>query len=725
MTGPTEDSPPDTTTRALFSVTLLLSALLLFMVQPMYTRLALPHLGGAPIVWSAATVVFQTLLLLGYAAAGWLAPRMTPGALGAAHTALLVFTALVILPLQPPTSVVGAVTIPDLLAAFTFGVGLPYITLTVTSPLLQHWFARSTDPRAHDPYFLYSASNLGSLLALLAYPVAIEPWIGLGTQTRAWQAAYLVLAGLIAASAWRLRDAPPLPVQASLPVDPARAAQWTALAALPSGLIVAQTTLLSTDLTPTPFLWILPLAVYMFTWILAFSRHAPDAEDLERLLPLGVAIGLVGPTIGRTTSIAVPVITTLIAAFMVALAFHVRLRDLRPPPQQLGLFYFCTSLGGVLGSTLTGLVAPLVLSGPWEFYMVLALASVGTLGGAGARAGWTAASVVAAGAGWAFAHGLHAMGDVQVVVGRMLVLGAGAIVVARAGGRPLHAALASGVITGVTLVEAASGELLFRDRSLLGAYRVTLDEGSYRFYHGTTIHGLARAGESGRPATTAYYYEGSPISQAIQAARRVKGGPVRLASVGLGVGTMACLRQADERWDYYEIDQLVVDIARNDQWFRFMSACDPSAEVVIGDARQTLTAGPAAPTWDVIVLDAFSSDAIPSHLLTVEALRAYVQRLPPDGMIVVHITNRHMDLSGPLSATAAELGLQAALRFAPQTGEDIGIRLRAPSRVMALTRDAARLAALRELGWETHTAPPGTDAWTDDRTDLLTPLLFH
>jgi spermidine synthase len=712
--------------RRIFTASVILSATLLFALQPMFARMVLPTLGGTPMVWSVATVVYQSVLLGGYAAAAAIGPRLAPGTLGAVHVGLMLIAAATCLPFTAPTE--GASSIGGLLWVFLTGVSLPFFTLSVNSPLLQHWFARSDDPQAHDPYFLYAASNAGSLLALLTYPFLVEPWIPLSVQAWAWKIGYLTLAALLAITAYSIRHAPPLPHVAEEIPDVSTLVGWTALAALPSALLVAQTAALSTDITPAPFIWVLPLAVYMTTWMVAFSeRWCPEAETLARLQVIGVAFGLTATAAPLLGLIAV-VVLTLTANFLISLACHARLRATRPPAAMLGAFYMCTSLGGVIGSVTVGLVAPLVLSGPWEHLIVYAIAASGTAAAhARDRVGWIASWIAAGAAGWFITSTLsQATTDTTASYLFRAMVGLGILAIGLSQHRRVLAIACAGLVSGALVHGEPDTTVLYRARSLFGSYRVTANpDGTVAFVHGTTVHGLGLADDNGQPRAVGYHYSRAPITQTIETSRAVLDRPVSVATVGLGAGNMACLKRPDETWTYFEIDQIVVDIAKDTRLFRYMSRCDPEGRVVVGDGRLTLDKDADSP-WDIIVMDAFTSDAVPSHLITREAIEMYKRHLKPGGVIIIQASNRHVDLRGAVAATAAAVGLSAVTRDDIPSAAAHEAEVAMASRVITVSANEAILKTLEDQHqWKRLSPPDGLKAWTDDHTNVLLTLIGH
>jgi hypothetical protein len=724
---------------ALYATTLFASALLLFAVQPMFTKMVLPRLGGTPAVWSIAMVFFQAALLLGYFYAHLLATRLAPVTAAFVHLGLLV-AAAASLPIGIPAGF-GAPpatgTALWLIALFTASLGLPFVALAATAPLLQSWFAASGHRLAGNPYVLYAASNLGSFAALLAYPFVVEPLLPLRDQARLWSFGYAALALLVAAAGLIVARGtstrrPPAASHLSRPAFVERL-KWMALAAIPSGLVIGVTAHISTDVAAAPFLWVFPLALYLLTFVAVFRdrpwiRHETAAWLVPFLVaPLAISI------LGADRSFWAAVIgLNLLGFFLLALVCHGELYRRRPPATRLTEFYLLVSLGGVIGGVFAGLVAPNVFPGTYE-YPILIIAALFALP-ATASCGWrtfirdaapillVAAVIAIAGIGLGFrlpADGsillqLGLIGLVALMIisrarpGRMIPLAALAFLATELWSRP-----------GFARVETA--------RSFFGVHKV-LDSTDGRFrvlFHGTTIHGAERLREAdgtpvtGRPTPLTYYYFGGPISQAIGAARAAQGELRRVAVVGLGTASLACHRREGEHWTFFEIDPEVVRIARDPRLFRFLSGCAPTAPIVIGDARLTLAGW--SKQFDLIVLDAFSSDAIPVHLLTREAFAEYAARLSPRGMIVAHISNRYVELTRPLAAVAAASGFLAAVK---EERSELGVEFASNSTAAALVRrdsDFGDLVARK--GWRRLNPDPSVTAWTDDYSDILAAIV--
>ena len=718
-----------------YAATLFLSAALLFGVQPMFTKMVLPVLGGTPAVWSVAMVVFQGLLLAGYLYAHLMVRHL--GLRWAAGIHLTVAAvAFATLPIavapgwgRPPAEGEAA----WLVGLFVASVGLPFFAVAGNGPLLQAWFARSGSDRAADPYFLYGASNAGSFVALIAYPLAIEPLLPLASQGRLWGAGFALLAGLVAVCALiairgggTLADAPPAAIG---PAPTARQRlSWIAMAAVPSGLLVAVTAHVSTDVAAVPLLWVVPLALFLLTFVLAFRPILPvPGPLLDRLQAWGTGAVLMGIAFpAQMLSFALTVHLGLF--FVNALLVHRALYDRRPESGHLTEFYLCLSAGGVVGGLFAGLLAPHLFSTVLEYPILLAAALLcrpGLLQREGASARRQALEAVAVGGLAVLLAGLvaAAAGPLGALPERMtpglvamLVLVVGAMLSWTAPLRLVLLALAAYPVA--VACNPATGE---SSRSFFGVHRLSESaDGRFRLlHHGTTIHGAARIRQddgtpfSGRPEPTTYYAARGAIADTVMVARKLVPAP-SVAMVGLGAGSMVCHAAPGERWHAFEIDPEVVRIARTR--FPFLAACAPDMPVTIGDARLTLAEMPGR--VDLLLVDAFSSDAIPLHLLTREALGLYATRLSPQGVLALHISNIHVDLAPSLARLAADQGFVALLR-SDALQEPYEARLVVPAAVAILTRDHAAAAAARTLGWTDLVPDMRRTPWSDDYANII------
>jgi hypothetical protein len=716
----------------LFATTLFVSALLLFAVQPMFTKMVLPKLGGAPSVWSVAMVSFQAFLFIGYAYAHIIARMLTPARAAIVH---LLYLALIAVTL--PLGIAKGFSVPPadgpmlwLVGLFAASIGVPFIALSATAPLLQSWFAATGHPQARNPYVLYAASNLGSFCALLAYPFAVEPFLPLRAQGIIWSIGFSMLALLIAAAAVvaARNGSRAAPLVAALSARPTirERLNWTLLTAIPAGLVIAVTSYITMDLAAAPFLWVFPLALYLLTFVAVFRERPWIAHaQVLRFIPYVVAPLVIGVLGGDKVHWLAVIVLNLTAFVLIALACHGEAYLRRPAADRLTEFYLWTSFGGVLGGVFAGLIAPNVFNNIYEYPILVAAALLALPG-------------MFAGGQRHFLHevwpGLMAatlvvvlrlldvrLPDAQMPLQVLLVVIAGAMLFhVRRPARFFGLVVLAFVMTalyqpGVTVIEQA--------RSFFGVHKVVeTADGKYRLlFHGTTVHGAERISEtnSQRPEPLTYYYFGGPLSEVIEAARSAQGSIKQVAVVGLGTGSLACHQRDREHWTFFEIDPEVARIARDNRSFHFLSACGPTDEIVLGDARLTLSA--SSERYDLIVLDAFSSDAIPIHLLTREALYSYLARLELHGVIAFHVSNRHMELASVVAAVGATEGLTAY--FKEDNGADDFLNdYRANAQVVVMARVVTDLGDLpSRSGW--RRIEPKVAAWTDDYSDILRSIL--
>jgi uncharacterized integral membrane protein len=727
-----------------FATALFLSALMLFSVQPLFAKMALPKLGGAPAVWAVSMCFFQTALLAGYCYAHLLNRYLSPSRAVLFHIGLLALTCFA-LPIGLPASL-SEPPAGDayfwLLSVLALGVGMPFFAVSANAPLLQAWFARTGHADAKDPYFLYGASNLGSLGALLAYPLLIEPTMGLNTQSWVWAGGFGMLAVVIASCGLLMLERSTraeVVAQAAAPKSHALAMviswqtrlTWVALAAIPSALMVAVTTHITTDVGSAPFIWVIPLALFLLTFILVFKdKLAFNYGWLQVALPavLVVMLFVKGSVSG--------VLLALAASFMASLVCHRELYQRRPAASHLTEFYIWMSVGGVIGGIAAALVAPQLFTTVIEFKLALLLSLLcfpGVL--LGANAAVRPERVLAFGAAAAaFLYLNNTLVDAGHIANTgvlfWVLVEVALLCMFLTRKVPEHRAIIAMVLVACGTMKPGWTGALHQERSFFGTNTVKLSsDGRHRtMEHGTTLHGAERiVTDAGvaitRPVPATYYYPGSPMQRGIELARQtyVSGSaPFAVGVVGLGTGSLACYAQANETWRYFEIDPMVARIARDPKLFGFLSTCLPNNEILIGDARLTLKSQPDA-GFNYLVIDAFSSDAIPAHLLTREAFTSYLDKLTPGGVIAIHISNRYLDLAPSIAATVATLpGLNIAEAFSNPT-LDAPDALR--SQVLFVSKDQALMAEV--AAWPDGKALTAGNAtpWTDDYSDVLSALI--
>ncbi|MBN9580159.1 MAG: fused MFS/spermidine synthase [Afipia sp.] len=722
-----------------YTTAIFTSALLLFSVQPLFTKMVLPRLGGSPAVWSVAMVFFQSLLLAGYAYAHYLMTLQSRVAPVAIHLVLLVI-ALLTLPLsiasgwgEPPSSGYAV----WLLGLFAVSIGLPFFALAANNPMLQAWFVRTGHPDGPDPYFLYASSNIGSFLALLSYPVLLEPVFTLRTQNLIWTWGYGVLIVLIAACGWLLLRAPPMAVTAASDDDHAPAPDWSTrlrwifLAAVPSGLLIAVTAHISTDVAAAPLLWVLPLSLYLLTWVLVFqSRPLLPHRWMLALQPVAIAGVIVLLAIGGEQNLLLTLGGHQLCFFIIAMACHGELARTRPAARYLTGFYVALSFGGMVGGLFAGLIAPYAFSWIAEYPILLALAALcrppQTSPVRGNGVVWLlvvlAALMLIA---LSFRSGEvteYLEGERIWVIGAIAVAAAALALLLRTDRWRFAAVVALGLV--LLRVYPADNGRVETVRSFFGVHKIVVTpDGQYHvLMHGTTIHGAEKflnddgSKVQGRPEPISYYHKDGGIGRAIAAIRERKGGPIRVAVIGLGSGSLACQSQPGENWTFFEIDQTMVDTARDPRYFTFISSCEPNMKPIIGDARLTF-AKEADGAYDLIIVDAYSSDAIPIHLATEEAMAIYKSKLAPQGAVVMHVSNRHLELESVAVGIAEENDLKSWV-YNEDSGRDAEYIF--TTDVVISARDDADVGRIAsDPKWTFTEATEGQRVWTDDYSNVL------
>ncbi len=637
----------------IYAIAIFTSAALLFTVQPMVGKMMLPVMGGSPAIWNTCLVFFQAALLVGYAYAHLLAKIARKPAQVGIHIGLLVLAALT-LPIHLPDQVIPPVDASPvwfLLKTLALTCGAPFAILSATAPLLQRWFAMTDHKDARDPYFLYAASNAGSLLSLLAYPLVLERSFGVVKQADGWAVGFAIfvvltlLCGIVMVKRTAVQASStsppsgadyhetPAPVRSVRWVD---RAWWVALSAVPSSLLMGCTQYITTDVAAFPLFWVLPLAIYLVTFIIAFS---PRVERLG-VWPIWTAgalvpLSLLGLVISGKAQTVIPVSQILsmhlCLLFGGALSCHLVMARKRPVASRLTEFFLLTSLGGVLGGSFNALLAPVIFNEIYEYQF----------------------AILAAG---------------------LLV----SLVLFERRSPPVRlaglAAVVGAIMFGLLMLHIKASEaskdqrIVHQERSFFGVLRVLVSQSgrTRSLVHGTTNHGVQRLDEQGRSIPTSYYHASGPVGEAMKALW-LRPNFTRFAVVGLGTGAIAAYGRPEttlpdgtirprQQVDYYEIDPAVARIAQDNRFFTFLDGSAADVKVVLGDARQTLASAPDE-GYSLIVLDAFSSDAIPTHLLTLEALDLYRGKLREDGILLIHISNRHLNLGLMLGRGARELGM--------------------------------------------------------------------
>jgi hypothetical protein len=617
--------------------------------------------------------------------------------------------------------------------------GLPLLVVSATAPLLQKWFASTTHPDAGNPYFLYAVSNAGSLLGLLGYPILIEPRLRLAQQSRFWAVGYGVLTVLVlccAATMWR-RRAPESSsdtsasddLEGARPVAWRRRSRWMLLAFVPSSLMLGVTTYITTDVAPIPLLWVVPLGLYLLTFILVFARRPLLAPAwLGRVLCFLAVVLIVIMTVEVTQPAWFIVTLHLLMFFAAAMVCHSELAKDRPPAARLTDFYLCLSVGGVMGGCMNALLAPLLFRRVWEYPFVMLLACavrpVTPIPTVLAQKSWQKLL-------WPLGIGLLMAGlilslqsftAIPAPLSMLGIFGVPALLAYRLVKRPVPFALSLGAMLAATsLYVSSQGRILHVERDFFGVLRVTTDpQGKFhQIVQGNTVHGRQSVDPSQATEPLSYYHRTGPVGQVFEAFAAAPAAP-RVAIIGLGAGALACYAQPTQDWTFYEIDPAVQRIATDPTYFTFLKHSSATKlNVVLGDARLRLQEAPER-QYGLLVLDAFSSDAIPVHLLTREAMRLYLQKLADHGLIALHISNRRLDLKPVVANLANDARLVCLNR------DDLAIS----ATELAEGKDASQWVILarakEDLGtlpsdqrWQPLPARTSFGLWTDDFSNII------
>ena len=712
---------------AAFVVAAFASSFLLFWLELLFSKMALPLLGGSPAVWNSCLMYYQAVLLAGYAYAHVVSRRLSIRSQIVAHS-LIGVASLAVLPIAMPRGWTPPTTdnvIPWLLLVLSAAIGIPFFLLSATAPLVQHWFSRRHADESN-PYALYAASNGGSFVGLLAFPLILEPRLTVPEQSRLWSVGYVVAIGITIAcaiSVWRsihdrrpsepLEDAHSLVDAGVTTLDRLR---WLALAFVPSSLLLGVTTFLSTDVASAPLLWIVPLAIYLLTFVIVFSRRGGASEGVVvRLVQAGFATTLVlvlfwDPTLDLRW--AYPLHIGVFA--FTALLLHGELAAARPSPKHLTEYYLWLALGGALGGAFNALVAPILFTSIAEYELIAIVACFlrpsrsFRAHGLGARISTTGLSLVPAAILGVAAWKQLTSAQIGTVSGLWIASIAAGVVALALSANALRFAVSLAAMALVGLRNnARNTDVLFADRSFFGAYRVERWSRTNVLMHGTTIHGAQYFDPAHRREPVMYYHRAGPVGDAFTALdSTLRNGAV--ASVGLGAGALLAYAQPGQRWSVFEIDPLVERIARDTNYFTF-----------VRDARLNLSHEPSN-AYQLLILDAFSSDAIPLHLLTREAIATYARVLAPGGVLLVHISNRHLDLQPVIAAAAADAGLIAYIdeHDVDSDREDAELDYSADWVVIARhVQDIGSLAT--NPNWRRMTADLNRRVWTDDYSNIM------
>lgn len=752
----------------LYCVTLCLSALLLFWIQPLVAKRLLPLLGGTPMVWNTCLLFFQTLLLAGYAYVLFVTRRFALRGQILFHLTLLAI-AFSFLP-----GAAQSLTIADfdftrnptwwLLTTLLASVGLPFFVLSASAPLLQRWFAETSHTQARDPYFLYAASNAGSLLALMLFPFLFEPLFDIHRQFTLWTYGYVALASLIALCGWVSWRAKVAPFsqneihdeQTSEPLSTlswARRLHWLALAFVPSSLVLGITNYLTTDIAAVPLLWTLPLAIYLLTFVLAFARRQLVSIGMLARIAAGAAVLVTLVLLsGATEPVWFLVAVHLAFFFFAALTLHTRLAALRPASARLAEYYLWLAIGGALGGFFNALIAPLIFTTTLEYPLAIIFACLllplrmmrhepdnlritddaqDEQEDATASGLWSKLQRETRARNLAWAALPGALTAVLAIVVTQVELGT-LERIAIALGVPLFllnhfytkaaapfALGLGGIMLASTLLMLEAGTMIHHERNFYGTLRIARDPdtNAHKLYHGSTLHGRQLTDEARRCEPLSYYTREGPLGSVFAAFDAKNISNARVAVVGLGTGATVAYTRANQAWTFYELNPAVARLAKDNRFFSYLHACAATpVNIVLGDARLRLAEAPDA-GYDLIVLDAFSSDAVPVHLLTREAMRLYLAKLKPTGWLALHVSNRSLNLHAIVARLADDAGLQAFnfddARFDRERGRE-------PSQWIVVASRTADTAALQDdKRWRALPHDGRAALWRDDFSSIV------
>lgn len=727
----------------------------MFVVELMFAKMVLPLFGGTPAVWNTCMLFFQAALLLGYAYAHWSTSLLKPRTQMLTHLALIL-PAIALLPIRIPAGWLPpreGNPIAWLLMLMLVTVGLPFLAISTSSPLLQRWFARTRHPGASDPYFLYVASNAGSLAGLIGYLVILEPRLTLGEQSRTIEWGYValvILTSVCAIMAWRasgggradpVRDATEEPSSILSPIPTMRVLRWLGLAFVPSSLMLGVTTYITTDIAAVPLLWAIPLTLYLLTLMLAFARR-PLMPYIVLLRAMPMLVLVQTAILGK---VAMPMpwqpMFHLVTFFTVAMVCHTQLAHDRPPVQNLTRFYLVLATGGALGGVFNAMIAPMIFRSVVEYPLVLLLACALCLpnrdrGRHEHLSGIRSPRLVSrdflypAGLGMvtiAAVYAAHASGLQDIPRAFAAVLGVMAVIAFSMSARPIRFALALGAVLLAAGINFGSQEhTILQERNFFGVLRVKNDprQELHELVHGSTIHGIQLTSPRMRPQPMAYYCRSGPVGDVFPL---VRGTTSSVAVIGLGAGVLAAYAHAGQQFTFYEINPAVARIALDPRYFTYLADSRKrgvKVRLVLGDGRLTL-AGAKDGSYDMIVLDAFSGDSIPVHLLTKEALRLYLRKLREHGLILLHISNQYLDLAPVVIELAHETSASILIADDTET-RDINMKLgRYGSKWALMARRPEDFGAITESRhWEAAKRDSRVRGWTDDYSNIMDALVW-
>ncbi len=730
-----------------YSLTLLLSATLLFSVQPMFSKMILPLLGGTPQVWNTAMLFFQVMLLGGYAYAHGTTKYMSVRVQAITHIVLLSIFVSVLPIMIPPDTMPPVDRDPTLwqLTLMAMTVGGPFFVLGGSAPMLQRWFFSTHHPDAENPYFLYGASNLGSMTALLAYPTIIEPLLNLSGQAHAWEIGYIALIVLMAVSAWLAwpTGGAQTIAQDNSPdehITWGRRALWLVLSFIPSSLMLGVTTFITTDIAAVPLLWILPLALYVATFIIVFARKPiidrKFATMAQGFLLIALMMKMIAHYDAQNTGMII--ILHLSLFFFSAMVCHTELALSRPSARRLTEFYLIMSLGGALGGVFNAIIAPVYFVIPLEYAMALPAVALMRYSATGEQ---NLKKTLAAFASLYSQRGLDILFTKQfllsfpIIFATITAFSLNSIVMQYTAACVVGIGLLAliekrwlfGILTAFILFLFPPGyewgnflfkDVLYRDRNFFGVMKVVDTKfGERILLHGTTNHGAQALDPKLHLTPLSYYSPKSPLNAAFSF-KNLSRGNQEVAVVGLGIGVTACNSKPGRHFDFFEIDPEIAAIAQDKELFTFLSDCGSPYDIILGDGRLTIQKQPDH-HYDIIFIDVFSSDNIPVHVLTKEAIATYMQKLKPDGVLIFNISNNYLDIEPVLTKISKDLKVPGYAHVTTGgTIEGTEIMYYA-AHGFSMSNNQSYIKYLEKQGWTEGRERTGVKLWTDQFSNVF------
>ncbi len=721
-----------------FAAILFISAALLFQIQLIYAKLLTPHLGGAPSVWVTAMVFFQTALLIGYAYAFSVSKCIAPRKQILLHSVLLLLAVMFI-----PQGVIGtewvqAVDRPvqTILSVLILQVGLCFFILSTTTPLMQSWFGL-VSPAHKNPYIFYAASNLGSFGGLLTYPFIVEPYIDIAGQMALWRGMFLVYAMLVLCGGIAvIRSGARLAAEKidTAPVPVAQKWRWFLYAFIPVSLMLSVTTYVSSDVAAVPLVWVLILSIYLLTFVLVFSGKI---KLNEKQMVEGLAYCILMMLVLRFWSILaeswMEVAFHLLVFFAASMVFHMQLAKLKPDAKSAPEYYMYIALGGAVASIVNGVVAPLMFHGVYEYNIGIFLAALFMPVAGYVLPGFSklkhdiALPVLLGGGFWAvlflcykfFAPAASLKANIIE-----FIIGAGFVWILAAW-RDIPPRFAIGVLAMMIVGWTAFSNntpVVFSDRSFFGTIKVVEEtSGRHILIHGTTMHGAQWVGTDQELWPQTYYTREGPLGDLFGIFDKINPG-APIGAAGLGVGSTACYAKQGQKITYFEIDRKVEAVARNPEYFTYLSKCP--ADVVIGDARIELAAQPDG-KFGFLILDTFSSDSVPVHMLTKQAMATYKQKISENGIIAVHVSSRYFNLAPVVASIAKANGLHVAAKIQTTdtiSGGQVKSKDWSPSFWVAVAANPEIIKQISAMpGWTEPKTKPNS-LWTDDYSSIWAAL---